>query len=185
MLNNITDFWSGLSFTKNINKMRKALMDFFATEGITCEIKDGALLFEYKDSWYIVNFAIGDDYAECGIIYYVEEKTFEAMELSDKTFIAAKVNNEIDNHAIMYVYNDSFKISSTFYFTSKRMLMELFTKHFNELTDTIAGAVGLIREHLAEEAEEEERENTPQQIGFCVQPEEDDKNENAQVAKKL
>lgn len=183
MLNNITDFWSGLSFTKNINKMRKVLMDFFNAEGITCEIKDGVLLFEYKDSWYIINFATGDDFAECGIVYSVEEKTFEALELSDKTFIAAKVNNELDNHAVMYVYNEGFKVATTFYFTSKKMLMKLFTKHFNELTDTIAGVIEIVRENITVEAEQE-KENAPQQIGFCVQPEKGD-DDGVAAEKKL
>ncbi len=163
-----TGFWDSFSFTKDVRAMRKVLMEHFKEEGITYEVKDGSLLFEYDDSWYIVNFAAGKDYAECAIIYSLEDKRYAALEQSDKTFIAAKTNNEVDNHAIVYAYNDSIKLVSTFYFTSKKMMMELFSKHFDELRECAAVVVELAVECINEAQNEAEENNWPKKVGFCV-----------------
>ena len=168
--NKISGIFSGFSFTNNIGKMRKALMDYFKEEGITCEIKDGALLFEYEEDWYVVNFIAGEDYAECGLVFSIEDENYAALETSDKTFIAAKVNNEVDNHATVQVYNERIKICSTFYFTSEKMMMQLFFKHFNELRECVGAALKLTVECINDVQEEaEEKTEKPQQIGFCVQ----------------
>ena len=53
------------SFTGNVDKIRKALLDYFKREGVKCEIKDGSVAFEFDDYVYEVNFVIHDNYAEC------------------------------------------------------------------------------------------------------------------------
>lgn len=180
----IINFWSTLSFTGNVRKMRKALMEYFMEEGISCEVKDGALLFEYEEDWYVVNFAAGEGYAECGIVYSLEDESYTSLDVSDKTFIAAKVNNEIDNHATVQVYNESIKIFSTFYFTSKKMMMHLFLKHFDELRECIAATIKLTGECINDAQKEIDETAKTQQIGFCVQKDERDEKETKVSAQK-
>ncbi len=186
ILSKVTGFWDGFSFVKNVKKMREALIEYFKEEGIACEIKDGSLLFEYDECHYTVNFAAGDDYAECGIIYSIEDEAYTALELGDKTFIAAKTNNEVDNHAIVYVYNESIKLASTFYFTSKKMMLELFIKHFNELRECTATVIELTLEHINSAQDAAEDANRPKRVGFCVSEQNENVNGNdvAVVAKK-
>ena len=49
ILSKVTGFWDGLSFVKNIKRMRNALMDYLTGEGVKCEVKDGDVLFCYGD----------------------------------------------------------------------------------------------------------------------------------------
>ena len=179
--NKFSGFFGG--FTSNIAKLRKAVMDYFASEGIACEIKDGELLFKFNDSIYTLQLGTGDDYAECAIVYECNAEEYVALDITDKTFIADKVNTDLFNHATVYAYNDSIKIDSTFYFTSKSMLIDLFVKHFNELNESVGMALGIIGDKIAESAEVEDK---PKQIGFCVPEQNENSNGNdvAAVAKK-
>ena len=179
--NTLSGFFGG--FTSNIGKLRKAAMDYFASEGIACEIKDGELLFKFNDSIYTLQLGTGDDYAECAIVYECEAEEYVALDITDKTFIADKVNTDLFNHATVYAYNDSIKIDSTFYFTSKKMLVELFIKHFNELNESVGMALEIISDKIASEAEEEAEK--PKKIGFCVYEQNEPVNGNdvAAVAK--
>lgn len=163
----ISNTLSGLfgGFTSNITKLRKVAMDYFASEGIACEIKDGELLFKFNDSIYTLQFGTGDDYAECAIVYECNADEYLSLDPTDKAFIADKVNTDLYNHATVYAYGDSIKIDSTFYFTSKKMLVDLFIKHFNELNESVGMALDIIRDKIAETTEDEK----PKQIGFCVQ----------------
>lgn len=167
ILNSFSGLFGG--FTSNITKLRKVAMEYFASEGIACEIKDGELLFKFNDSIYTLQLGAGDDYAECGIVYECSADEYAALSTEEKTFIADKVNTDLYNHATVYAYNDSFKIDSTFYFTSKKMWVELFIKHFNELNESVQLAFDIIGDMVtpADEAEK------PKKIGFCV-PEQTD-----------
>ncbi len=181
----ISNTLSGLfgGFTSNITKLRKAAMDYFASEGIASEIKDGELLFKFNDSIYTLQLGTGDDYAECAIVYECEAEEYVALDITDKTFIADKVNTDLFNHATVYAYSDSLKIDSTFYFTSKKMWVELFIKHFKELNESVEMAMDIIGDKIAESAEVEDK---PKQIGFCVPEQNENSNGNdvAAVAKK-
>ena len=162
--NKFSGFFGG--FTSNISKLRKVAMDYFASEGIACEIKDGDLFFQFNDSVYTLLFGIGNEYAECEIVYECTAEEYVNLEQHDKTFLADKVNTELENHATVYAFNDSFKVTSTFYFTSKKMLVDLFIKHFNELNESVGMALDIVRDKIAETVEIEDK---PKQIGFCVQ----------------
>ena len=94
-------------FTSNIGKLRKVAIDYFKSEGIKCEVKDGELLFQFKDNVYTLQLCEGDDYAECGIVYECSADEYAALSTEDKTFIADKVNTDLYNHATVYAYNDS------------------------------------------------------------------------------
>ena len=175
----ISNTLSGLfgGFTSNITKLRKVAMDYFASEGIACEIKDGELIFQFNDSFYTLQLAAGDDYAECAIVYECAADEYVSIELTDKTFIADKVNTDLYNHATVYAYGDSIKIDSTFYFTSKKMWTELFIKHFNELNESVQLAFDIIGD-MVTSADEAEK---PKKIGFCV-PEQTDNVNTGDVA---
>ena len=180
--NTLSGFFGG--FTSNIGKLRKAVMDYFASEGIACEIKDGELLFKFNDSIYTLQLATGDDYAECNIVYECNAEEYTSLDLTDKIFIADKVNTDLYNHATVYAYGDSIKVDSTFYFTSKKMWVELFIKHFNELNESVDMAMEIISDKIASEAEEEAEK--PKKIGFCVYEQNETANGNdvAAVANK-
>lgn len=180
--NTLSGFFGG--FTSNITKLRKTAIDYFKSEGIKCEVKDGELLFWFKDNVYTLQLCEGDDYAECGIVYECDADEYAALSTEEKTFIADKVNTDLYNHATVYAYNDSFKIDSTFYFTSKNMWNELFIKHFNELNESVRMAWEIICDKTTCKAEEEAEK--PKKIGFCVPEQNENTNGNdvAAVAKK-
>ena len=178
----ISTIFSGFSFVKNVSKLRKVAMDYFASEGIACEIKDGELLFKFNDSIYTLQLGTGDDYAECAIEYACDADEYAALSTDEKTFIADKVNTDLYNHATVYAYNDSIKIDSSFYFTSKKMWTELFIKHFNELNEAVRLALDIICD-MVTSADEAEK---PKKIGFCVPEQNENINGNdvAAVTKK-
>ena len=180
--NKLSGFFGG--FTSNISKLRKTAMDYFASEGMACEIKDGELLFKFNDSIYTLQLGTGDDYAECAIVYECNAEEYTSLDLTDKTFVADKVNTDLYNNATVYAYDDSIKIDSTFYFTSKKMWVELFVKHFNELNESVRMVIEIISDKIASEAEEEAEK--PKKIGFCVYEQNEPANGNdvAAVAKK-
>ena len=182
--NTFSGFFSG--FTSNISKLRKAAMDYFASEGIACEIKDGELIFQFGESVYTLQLCAGDDYAECAIVYECEAEEYVALDITDKTFVADKVNTDLFNHATVYAYGDSIKIDSTFYFTSKKMWVELFIKHFKELNESVEMAMDIIADKITREAEAEAEAEKPKKIGFCVPEQNENANGNdvAAVAKK-
>ena len=180
----ISNTFSGLfgGFTSNIGKLRKTAIDYFKSEGIKCEVKDGELLFWFKDNVYTLQLCEGDDYAECGIVYECSADEYVSLELTDKAFVADKVNIDLYNHATVYAYTESFKIDSTFYFTSKKMWVELFIKHFNELNESVQLAFDIIGD-MVTSADEAEK---PKKIGFCVPEQNENTNGNdvAAVTKK-
>ena len=168
----ISNTLSGLfgGFTSNITKLRKVAMDYFASEGIACEIKDGELLFKFNDSIYTLQLGTGDDYAECIIVYECNADEYASLDLAEKTFVADKVNTDLYNHATVYAYGDSIKVDSTFYFTSEKMLVELFIKHFKELNASVDMALDIIRDMIADAKENEK----PKRVGFCMPESETD-----------
>lgn len=166
ILNNVANFWSSLSFKGNINKMRKCLLSYLKNEGIKCEIKDGWIIFEFNDSIYEVIFLVGSKCAECVIAFEIYDEAYEKLEQNDKTFIADKVNTELENHAPVYAYNDSLKVRSAFYFTSKAIMLNLFIKHFEELNQSVELAIDIIKDKIESASIEETKR--PKQIGFCI-----------------
>lgn len=96
-------------------------------------------------------------------MYELGDDSYTALDLAEKTFIADKANISADNHAVVYAYSESIKVWSTFYFTSKSMMLELFVKHFDELNDCIGVALEVANEIMQGDAEE--GEGKPKQIG--------------------
>ncbi len=142
------------------------------------------MLFKFNDSIYTLQLGTGDDYAECAIVYECTADEYVSLELTDKAFVADKVNIDLYNHATVYAYTESFKIDSIFYFTSKKMWTALFIKHFNELNEAVAMVMDIICDKIADDDKDDEEK--PRQIGFCMPEQNENTNGNdvAVVAKK-
>lgn len=159
-LRKATRFLKSFFFMENVCKMRNTLISYLAEEGIRAEVYEGNIVFIYNGYHYFVDFQVNDGYAECLIEYYSDEEDFASLDLDNKTFIADKVNTDMDSHVHMMAYSDSFFIKTSFYFTSKRMLLELFRQHFMEMT----ACLGETNELLQVKADERKHKFT--KIGF-------------------
>lgn len=164
-LRRTTGFWKSLFFVGNQCKMRKALMDFLHEEGLKCELEDGVVFFDFNENHYYAEFNLLDDYAECVISYDCSDENYEALEMLDKTFIADKVNTDKLNHCIVLAFNDNLKVQTSFYFMNKRMLLDLFSLHFEELTDSVELAVEIACDKM-----EQHKTYRSRRIGFNVEP---------------
>lgn len=139
-----TSIWRRMFFSGNVNKMRKAMMNYLTQEGLKNTFADGMISIEYEESFYGVSFEIKDGYPECILSFIMSDDDYEALSESDKTYIADKVNTEEQNHVTVYTFNDSVKVLSCFYFTSKRMMLDMFARHFHELLSTVNNAMSLV-----------------------------------------
>lgn len=124
--------------------MRKALMKYLHEEGLKCKLEDGIVIFEFNECNFIAEFNVHENYAECEISYCCGDEDYEALDIQDKTFTADKVNTDKENHCIVLAFNDNIKLRTSFYFTNKRMMLDLFSLHFEELTDTLEKALEIV-----------------------------------------
>ena len=160
-LRKMTGFWKGLFFMGNQCKMRKALMKFLHEEGLKCKLEDGIVIFEFNECNFIAEFYIHDRYAECEISYCCGDDEYESLDIHDKTFVADKVNTDMENHCIVLAYNDNLKLRTSFYFTNKRMMLDLFSLHFEELTDSLKTVLEIVCEKI-----ERQKAYKNRRIGF-------------------
>ena len=142
-LRQMNGFWRSLSFIGNECKMRNALMEYLKEEGLKCQLEDGIVIFDYNESHYSTHFQVHDGFAECEICYETSAEDYGALELSDKTFIADKTNTEVNNHCKVLAFDDSLRIETSFYFTNKRMMINLFSHHFDELNESLSVALDI------------------------------------------
>ena len=138
-------------------------MKYLHEEGLKCKLEDGIVIFEFNECNFIAEFTIHERYAECEISYCCVDDEFEALDISDKTFIADKTNTFKENHCLAVAYNDVLKLRTSFYFTGKRMMLELFSRHFEELTDSIDTAVEIACEKI-----EHHKTHKNRKIGFNI-----------------
>ena len=164
-LRKMTGFWNGLFFVGNHCKMRKALMKYLHEEGVKCKLEDSIVIFEFNECNFIAEFTIHEGYAECEISYCCGDDEYEALDIQDKTFIADKTNMVKENHCVAVAYNDVLKLHTSFNFTSKRMMIELLSRHFEELTDSIDTAVDFACEKIGHHKTHKNRK-----IGFNAEP---------------
>ena len=149
-------------FVRNIPKMRKWYIKYLEKEGIKYKFEDGIIIIDYEDILYEVLFITHGSYAECKITYPCDDSGYESLDITDKTFIADKVNTDMDNHCKVLAFNDSIRVVISFYFTSKVMMMDLFLTHFKEIVSTIE----FVAEVYVDRAEE--RKPSRNRIGFNV-----------------
>lgn len=136
-MQSITSFWKRLSFKDNISKMRLALVDYLTSEGVDCQIVDGVVIFEYDGSNFTAEFNLNDNYPECKIVFVVEDDDYESLDLRDKTYISDRVNTDMENHSIVYTFSDCIKLVSSYYFSNRDMMLNLFCRHFADLTQSL------------------------------------------------
>lgn len=144
----ISGFWKNMTFTGNICKMRTALVDYLTTEGVNSQITDGIVIFEYDGSHFTADFNIDSGFPECTITYEIEDDDYESLDMCDKTYISDRVNTDMENHSTVYSFDDSIKLTSRFYFTSKAMMLELFCQHFAEFTQSLDLALNIARDKI-------------------------------------
>ena len=169
--NKVNGFWESMSFTQNPFKMRIALSDFLFKEGLKCSIEDGLCYIEYEGHQYKAILSPHNNFAECIILLQIENEDYNSLDLSDKTYIADKVNTDLANHCKVYAFNDSIKVTTSFYYTNKKMLLDLFSEHFAEMTETIDLTTEIVNDSIVEH-----KDNCNRKIGFvtyncCPKPE--------------
>lgn len=147
-LRKVTGFWKNLTFTGNMCRMRSALSEYLQEEGVKNYIEDGMVVFDFDGDHFCVMFCIDKGYPECEITYLMEDDDYKSLDIQDKTYIADKVNTDIENHCVVYAFNDNIRVSTSFYFTGKKMMLTLFSEHFQELTESVALALDIIRSKI-------------------------------------
>lgn len=157
----IASVWKRITFKGNISKMRFSLVDYLTTEGVNSQISDGVVLFEYDNCHFMVDFNLDSNYPECITTFEIEDDDYEALDITDKTFISDRVNTDMENHATVYTFNNSVKLKTSFFFTKKEMMLELFCLHFAELTQSIDLTLDITRCRIKERKESKSR-----RIGF-------------------
>ena len=140
-------------------------MKYLHEEGLKCKLEDGIVIFEFNECNFIAEFTIHERYAECEISYCCGDDDYEALDMQDKTFIADKINTEKENHCVTVAYNDVLRLRTSFYFTNKRMMLDLFSQHFEELTDSIETAFDVAHEKI-----EHHKTHKNRKIGFNAEP---------------
>jgi len=154
-------FWNRLTFIGNVCKMRTALSDFLNNEGVECKIEDGLCIFNYDDYKFVASIDLHGEYAECKIEFQCEDEDYEKLDLDEKTYIADKVNTELENHCLALSFSNSIKTVTSFYFTNKSMMFELFCKHFKEITETTDLMLSLVKDKI-----DDFKESQGHRIGF-------------------
>ncbi len=147
----------------NICRMRKSMMSYLREEGLKCDLVDGDVVFEFNDCHFCTSFILFGNYAECTISYRCEDNDYERLDMNDKTFMADKVNADMENHATVYAYNDCILVATSFYFTNENMMINLFSKHFEELTNSIDEAIDIVCGKM-----EDQKKVRSRRIGFNV-----------------
>lgn len=136
-LRKMNGFWKSFSFVGNPCKMRNALMEYLQEESLKCQLEDGIVIFEFNECHFNTQFNLYNGFTECEIYYQCGGEDYEALEMQDKTFIADKVNTEMENHCTVLAFNDNLRVQTSFYFSNKQMMLNLFSQHFEELTESI------------------------------------------------
>ena len=180
-LRQVNGFWNNLTFTGNMCRMRSALTNYLSEEGLKSRIEDGLVLFEFDDNHFCASFCMDEGYPECEITYEVEDEEYESLSLQDKTYISDRVNTDMENHCIVYTFNDSIKVTTSFYFTGKKMMLKLFSKHFQEITESLDLTL-----HITKSKIKNHNERKSRKIGFTMDNyvQSEDNIESVQIAAK-
>lgn len=139
----ITSVWKSLFFKSNIYKIRKTIINYLTGEGIKTEMIDGSILATVHDNEYAIDFDLENEYPRCDIMFKVEAEEYQTLELSQKTFIADKINTDEYRHTVVKAFNESIVLETHFYFTSRKMLLSLFYDYFVDLKATVNDAIEL------------------------------------------
>lgn len=180
ILSRVRGFWSSFSFVKNVKKMRSALMDYLRGEGVKCEVKDGAVLFNYEGEEFAASFVDGEECAGCLVTRSIEKEEYSSLPSTEKAFIVDAVNGRYEHYIKVCAYKNSVDVLSGFYFTSERMMLRLFVKHLEQMQECIDDVERLIGRRAAECCKPS---NAQRRIGFYI-PEETSEGEEAKISAK-
>lgn len=136
-LRKVAGIWKGMFLMGNVCKMRKVLARYLDEEGMMSRIKDGQVIFDFDGCTFNTDFDIKDGYAECCIRYAHSNKDFDSLDAEDRNFIAAKANTDLQNHCKALPFKDCIRLESSFYFSNKQMMLDLFRAHFREMTESL------------------------------------------------
>lgn len=149
-------------FKSNINRIRKAVIGYLIEEGFKAEMENGLIVVDLDEWHYIIDFDLENEYSRCDLEIRIGGEEYEALELSQKTFIADKINTDEDHHSVVKAFSDEVVVNTYFYFSGKNMLLSLFHNYFVDLKET----VDELAERLADEIEKNKRQRRP--IGFMA-----------------
>ncbi len=180
-LRKLAGFWKECFFMGNVCKMRKALMRYLQEEGVKCELSDGEIAFDYSNGSFCASFGVVDGMGECCVVFQCEDEDYAKLDPKDKALMADRVNIGLYNHATVYAEEDVFTVKTSFYFTNRKRMINLFTLHFDELNQSVSCAVEELLRMI-----DENKKNQERRIGFHIgtHDDDDDPQEEAGIASK-
>lgn len=146
-------------------------MDYLEGEGIKVKLENGLLVVELDEYYYSIDFNLDGEYPQCEIMFKLKHEVYGALEISQKTFIADKLNTDADRHSVVKAFSESLVIETHFYFCNRKMLLSLFHDYFIDLKETVDETT----DWLADAIEENKNQRRP--IGF-ITPASSNKNSN-------
>ena len=175
-MNRAVSTWKKLFFKSNISRIRKTIMDYLKAEGTKVELENGLMVVELDECYYCIDFDLDDEYPKCEIGFRIKNEDYEALELSQKTFIADKVNTDEDRHSVVKAFSEEIIIDTHFYFNSKSMLLSLFHDYFVDMKDTVDETMDWLADAI------KENKNHRHPIGFKTPTSSNKKNSEEQPA---
>lgn len=175
-MNRAVPVWKKLFFNSNISRIRKTIMDYLKEEGIKAEMENGLMIVELDGYYYSIDFDLDGEYPKCEIGFRMKNEDYEALELSQKTFIADKVNTDEERHSVVKAFSEEIVIDTHFYFNSKSMLLFLFHDYFVDLKDMVDETMNWLANAI------EETKNQRRPIGFTASVSSNRKNSEVQPA---
>ena len=163
-MNKAVPFWKKMFFKNNVNKIHQKIMDYMKEEGIEAELADGMIIVTLDELHYGIHFDLENDYPKCDIGFRLKSEDYETLELSQKTFIADKVNTDEEHFSMVRAYKDSIEVEASFFFSDKDMLLSLFYHYFCDIKNTVDEMYAC----LAAKVEENEEMKKRRPIGFTA-----------------
>ncbi len=168
--------WKKLLFKNNIRKIRKTIMDYLKEEGIKAVMENGLMVVGLDECYYSIDFDLDGEYPKCEIVFKIKDEGYAALELSQKTFIADKINTDEERHSVVKAFSETIIVDTHFHFSSKSMLLSLFHDYFVDLKETVDETTGWLADAI------KENQNQRRPIGFTVYAASNEKNSEARPA---
>lgn len=163
--------WSHFTFINNVPKMRNALLKYLAVEGVEGEVDDGDVVFCHDETTYRANFDTYKGYAEIHLIFELGGKELTHIDPRTLALMANSLNSRlVENHTKAASGEGVIVISNSFFFTSRKMMLNVFLDQFNEMVEAVKALYSILSEYMshcerkgapaAEEEEEEDNDGT-------------------------
>lgn len=175
-MNRKVSVWKRMFFKSNIGRIRKAIMDYLQEEGINVSFENGLLIVTLDDCYYNIDFDVDNEYPLCSIIFRLGCAEYKELKISQKTFIADKINTNENHQSIVKSFTDEIVVYTHFYFNDKSMLLILFHNYFVDLKETVDEMI----DWLTDVIKENKHQRRP--IGFMATAASKEKNSEVQPA---